>query len=143
MTRIATAILALIILVALCPYVGADDKAASKPSGAFERTVGDHTLTFDFQAHSFKTTIKSNDGSIEVEADYGVTKTGTLFGIVTKVDKKGTTDGPSEGELFSFQVIIDKDTLTIKELKGASVNDDARQAVEGEYKKKESKKEDK
>jgi hypothetical protein len=67
--------------------------------------------------------------------DYGVSKDGVLFGRIAKVEKKGTNEGPTEGELFSFQFTVAGDKLTISDLKTSSGGGDAKQLVEGDYKK--------
>jgi hypothetical protein len=134
MTRRAIAVFALVLAGSVLG-LRAEDKPASQLAGTWERKVGDTTLQLAVKKDVVRFTLKSADGSIDVDADYGVTKSGTLFGIVTKVEKKGTDNGPSDGDLFSFLVMADKDLLTIKELKGTNVSDEARQMVEGEWKK--------
>jgi len=128
--RIAVAMLA---ALALASSTSAED-TVKKPLGTWERKVGDHTLQMQVKADQLVFKIAEGGRAIEVSADYGITKTGTLFGVVTKVKLEGTNDGPAEGHLFSFQFTVDKDTLTLKELKGTD-NAEARQLVEGEYKK--------
>jgi hypothetical protein len=61
-----------------------------------------------------------------------VTKDGTVFGIVTKVTKNGTSEGPTEGDLFRFQFSPDKKQATLKDLKPGG--EEARQLLEGDYK---------
>jgi hypothetical protein len=113
----------------------AEDKPATKPTGSWERKVGDTAVQLHFKDHTVRFAVKEGDNAVEVDADYGITKTGTVFGIITKVEKKGGAEGPSEGDLFSFVVSVDKDTLALKELKGTNTSDEARQLVEGEWKK--------
>jgi hypothetical protein len=111
----------------------AEDAPAKKPTGSWTRKAGDMTITFTFKADSLEARV-TNGSTIVAQADYGMTKDGTLFGIVTKVKKEGTADGPSEGDLFSFHVKFEKDTLTISDLKGTAGGEGAKNAVEGEYK---------
>jgi uncharacterized lipoprotein YbaY len=130
-TRWTTALFVLAVCFLL--PVNAADAPAKKPAGSWTRKAGDMTITFTFKADSLEARV-SNGTTIEVQADYGLTKDGTLFGIVTKATKTGTDQGPSEGDLFSFRVKVEKDTLTISDLKGTAGGEGAKNAVEGEYK---------
>ena len=66
-----------------------------------------------------------------------MTADGLVFGVITKVEKKGTDEGPEKGDLFSFECKIDKDMLTVSDLNGSKgVSDDGRQLLQGEYTKK-------
>jgi hypothetical protein len=113
--------------------VNAADPPAKKPAGSWTRKAGDMTITFTFKADTLEARV-TNGSTIVVQADYGVTKDGTLFGIITKAKKEGTADGPNEGDLFSFRVKVEKDTLTLSDLKGTAGGEGAKNAVEGEYK---------
>jgi hypothetical protein len=136
MTRLAGA-LTLAVWCSGLSLSYAEEAPAKKLQGAWERKVEETAIKFDFQGDTLRVTIANGDATISVDSAYGLTKKGVVFGIVQNVDKKGGAEGgPSEGDLFSFQVSVDKDTLTIKELKGSSANDDAKRLVEGEYKKK-------
>lgn len=134
MTRRALVVLAL-AFVGTMP-AGADDKAAAKkPCGVWKKTAGDNTLTLDIKPDSLKFTLAIGDNTIETEADYSVTKDGVLFGRLNKVAKKGAGDGPEEGALFSFRFTVDKDTLTLSDLKSTAESAEAKELVQGEYKK--------
>ena len=133
MARRLAVVLAGLTLVVVAP-ASRTEEAAKKPLGTWERKVGDQTLQMQVKADGLVFKISDGSKTIEVSADYGITKTGILFGHVSKVKLEGTNDGPAEGHLFSFQFSVDKDTLTIKELKGTD-NAEARQLVEGDYKK--------
>lgn len=135
MRRMAALSLTLAGLIVLAsPATGADD--VKKPAGAWTRTAGDNKITFDFKADSLHVTITNSGNSLEIVADYGLTKEGTLYGIVTKVERKGIDGGPEKGALFSFRVKMDKDTLTISDLKATEGQDESKQLVQGDYKKK-------
>jgi hypothetical protein len=97
--------------------------------------VEERTIKFDFKEKGFTVTLSEGSNSIEAAADYGITKDGVVFGIITSVKKTGTDAGPSEGDLFSFKVSVDKGKLTLSDLNGTKVSDGARQLVEGEYSK--------
>jgi len=124
------------VVVALAwvlPAVAADkEPARTRPLGTWERTVGDGKVTFTFAAESFKVVVASGGATVNMEADYGVTADGTLFGIVTKVAREGTNEGPSEKDLFRFGFSLEKDKLTIKDLNPGS--DEVKQILEGDYK---------
>jgi hypothetical protein len=123
-------------IVAMCGILttttlAADEPARTKPIGTWERTSGDHTATFKFTADSVRCTLSGSGGALIVDADYGVTKDGTLFGLVTKVDKRGTEFGPEVGTLFRFRIKLDKDRLTVSELE--ENNSEAKQILMGDY----------
>jgi hypothetical protein len=124
-------------LAAVSAAVGAaaEDKKPAKPSGTWVRDLGgDNKITFSFKGEVMTGTIQVGGGAIEFEAAYGVTKTGTVFGTLTKVKKPGD-EGPSEGDLFSFDFAVKGAKAELTNLKGTNVNAEAKQAVEGEYKK--------
>jgi hypothetical protein len=112
----------------------ADNKeTGKKPIGSWKRTAGDNTVTFHFGPDTVRTVVDANGNTLEVEADYGMSKDGVVFGRIFKVTKKGIDEGPSEGELFSFKIAIDKETLTISDFKTQNENESAKQLVQGEY----------
>jgi hypothetical protein len=135
MLRYATA--AVLAVLASVPLASAAEKAP-KPTGEWTRTVGDFTITFKFEHHTMRMTATKNNGeTLEVDTAYGMTEDGLVFGVLTKVDKKGTDEGPEKGDLFSFHCKIDKDVLTISDLTGSRpISDDAKQLVAGDYTKK-------
>ena len=113
MLRFATA--AVLAVLASVPLASAADKAekAKKPTGEWTHTVSDITVNVKFEDETLHLEVTKNDGdALNVDAAYGVTADGLLFGVVTKVEKKGTDEGPEKGDLFSFECKIDKDVLT-------------------------------
>jgi hypothetical protein len=137
MTRGVTVALALALACA-APLAAADKaEKAKKPVGTWTRTQGEATVTFDIKADGLTVTLAGGaDRSIEVVADYGLSKDGVLFGRVSKATKKGVDGGPEEGDLFSFRFKAEKDKFTISDLNSPKTNDEARKLVEGEYEKK-------
>ncbi len=133
--------LAALVVALLCVVPGlAEDKKKTdgpkKPVGTWTRSAGDAKVTFAIKADGLRITIARGEAKIEADADYGVSKDGTLFGRLNKVTKSGIEGGPSEGDLFSFSTKVEKDKMTIGDLKSSGgVNDDARQLVEGDYEK--------
>ncbi len=141
MLRCATA--AVLAVLASVPFACAADKAdkadkPKKPIGAWTHTVQDVTITFTFDDDTLRCEMTKPDGTgLTADAAYGETADGLVFGVLTKVEKKGTDAGPDKGVLFSFQCKVDKDTLTVSDLNAsAGVSDDGRQLLQGEYKKK-------
>jgi hypothetical protein len=113
------------------------DKAkAKRPVGTWVRESNGMTITFAIAEEDMKISVKDGDGNtMHVEAAYGMTKGGVLFGSMTKVTKKGF-DAPTEaGDLFSMAVTANEREMTVSDLKGTHANDDARQIVEGVYRK--------
>src|SRR5262249_23587016 len=137
-TMRATLAAAVAVAVAVLVAAGAaaeDKKGQKKPAGTWVRDLGgDNKITFTFKGDTMTGAIKTGDGTIEFEGTIGPTKSGTISGIVTKVKKPGD-GGPSEGDLFSFDSAVKGGTAELSNLKGTSVTAEAKQAVEGEYKK--------
>ena len=138
MFRYATA--AVLAVLAFAPFAPAADKAEKpkKPTGAWTHTVQDCTVVFTFQGDTLRCELTKTDGSaLTTDAAYGVTADGLIFGVITKVEKKGTDAGPEKGDLFSFDYNVNKDVLTINNLSASTgVSDQARQLLQGYYKKK-------
>jgi hypothetical protein len=113
------------------------DKAPAKPIGTWTREISGHTLTWTFnEDNSFKLKVNLSDGNdAEVEGNYGVTKDGTLFAIMTKA-KTSIEGGPEKGDLFSFSFKVSGKELTLGDAAGTKINDQARGLVEGTYAKK-------
>jgi len=134
-----TCALAIVAVVALTvTAVNAADKApAKKPIGSWKHTVGDNTVTFHFTPEIARTVVEAGGNTIEVEADYGISKDGVVFGRIFKV-KKGGDEGPSEGDLFSFKVAVDKNTLTLSDVKTANDSPEVKQLLQGEYQREKS-----
>ncbi len=135
MLRCATA--AVLAVLASVPLASAAEKA-KKPTGAWTHTLNDATVTFTFEHDALQCDFSKTDGeAIHVEAAYGVTADGLLFGVVTKVEKKGTDAGPEKGDLFSFEYKIEKDELTLSELNGSKpISDEGKQLLTGQFTKK-------
>jgi hypothetical protein len=137
MQRIRTATVALAALLAVTAGAAraedkkADKAKATKPTGTWVRSLGgENKITFAFQGDTLKVTVANGGEKIEVETAYGVTKTGTLFGVITHKTGDG---GPNEGDLFSFKFQLGDGTMTVSDLKPD--NAEAKQLIEGEYKK--------
>src|SRR5262249_7967213 len=114
-----------------------EDSAAKKPIGVWTKSSGDQKITFQFKADKMIVTLNTGDQTIKVDADYGVTKDGRVFGIITNVTKPGN-DGPNEGDLFSFKFTAVDKKMTIEDLKGTRENAERQQLVQGDDEKKEN-----
>jgi hypothetical protein len=137
MARWTTATIAVLFLIAVPLLADDTAKTGSKPTGKWKKTVGDNSVTFDFKSgDTMVITVLLGGNTIELENDYAVAKDGTIYGRSHKVTKKGTEDGPTEGDLFSFKASIAKDVMTLSDLKSSSGDSgDAKALVEGEYQK--------
>lgn len=130
--RVAGLVLCVFCVASAC----AEEAKSKKPLGSWERKAGDKTIQFHFKNDALSVVLKEGGNGLQVDSDYGVTKDGVVYGIVTGVKKDGVDGGPQEGHLFSFRVAVDKDTLTIKEINGSEKpSEEAKQLIEGEYKK--------
>ena len=127
---------AVLAVLAFLPLAAAADKAA-KPAGEWTHAVGDFTINLKFSGETLHVQVAKNTGdTLDVDTAYGVTADGLLFGVVTKVEKAGTDAGPEKGDLFSFQCKVEKDMLTISDVNGNKVSDEAKQLLAGAYTKK-------
>ena len=134
MARMTTMALAL-LLVAGSALSGSDEKASAKsrPVGSWKRTAGDHSITFLIKTDTLRVILNAGGNTKEVDADYGVSKDGVLFGRISQARPEG--DGPSEGDLFSFRFRVDKDVMTLSELKTPHDSAEGKELVQGEYRK--------
>ena len=131
--RILTfATLGLLLVISGAP--ASEGKKSGTPEGTYERKAGDTVISLSFGKDGLKTTIKGGDVVADIESAFGITKKNVVFGIITKVKAGDGTDGPAEGHLFSFRVQVNNDTLVVSDLKGTD-DENAKQIVEGEYKK--------
>lgn len=120
-----------LLLVTVSTGQGEKTKA---PLGTWVKEAGAAKLEFKIEAKTLKFSIKDNDKSIVVDADYAISRDGTLFGRIAKADNGGG-DGPQAGMLFGFTFKVDGNQMTVSDLTGTD-NNEARQAVEGTYTKK-------
>jgi hypothetical protein len=96
--------------------------------------VGESTVKMEIKDDRLHFTLTDGLGnSLLVEATYTV-KDGVMESIVKKVEHKGIEGGPSEGDKLTFRVKVDKDRMTVSDLKSVG-HEEAKQFVEGEYKK--------
>jgi hypothetical protein len=127
-----------VFAVVVAAVAAAADKKGDKPLGAWTRKLPDDAVvTFTFDADKMKCEVVTANGeTVTVHGAYGVTEDGLLFGVMTRVEKKGTDSGPEKGELFSFKFKPGKDVLTLSDYKSSVDRPQDKVIVEGEYKKK-------
>jgi hypothetical protein len=128
MTRWVPAALAVVLLGA-APLSAADE--VKKPIGTWTKKNDNITITWTIKADGLSAKVKG-ENTIEVFADYGLSKDGVLFARIHKVKKEGN-DGPEEGDLFSFRFKMEKDKLVLSDLTAAKSNEQIKQIVEGDY----------
>jgi hypothetical protein len=133
MMRKCAVVAVAVVGLALTAFAAEDKAAPKKPMGAWKHTAGDNTVTFHFGENTVRTVVDANGNTIEVESDYGMSKDGVIFGRIAKVTKKGTDEGPAEGELFSLKIAIDKDTLTVSDFKSSNDREEVKQLINGDY----------
>ena len=110
-----------------------EEKVTKKPLGTWVRESNGNKIVFDIKAEGLTINVTTGEGSLTAEASYGLTSDGTLFGILTKVEKKGMENGPQKGDLFAFDFSANKKELTLSNLKGTRTSDEAAKATEGVY----------
>ena len=125
------------VAVVVMSFTGASlpggDKKIQKPVGTWARSAGDIEVKFQIKEDTLKCTLSGMGLTIDVDADYAMSKDGVIFGRINKVDKKGGCVGPNVGDLFTFKFTVKDNVLTISELGPQNVAD-ARELIEGEYK---------
>jgi hypothetical protein len=143
MLRIAMTTTALFLVAA--PAFGDDKGKDKKPLGTWVRQVGDSKVTIVLKADTMTFTMTAEGNSLSVAAKYEL-KDGLLKGTITKIDKNEVGAQVDEGDKFSFKIKVEDSTLTLSELKGkddAPLEGNAKELIEGDYKKEKEKKEEK
>jgi hypothetical protein len=135
-----------LILILLAVPAFADDKdKAKKPLGTWVREVGDNKVTIVLKADTMMFTMTAGGNSLSVATKYEL-KDGLLKGTITKIEKNEVGAQVDEGDKFSFKIKVEDGTLTLSELKGKDdtpLEGNAKELIEGEYKKEKEKKEEK
>jgi hypothetical protein len=131
MMRCAT--VAVVVVVFTAASLPGGDKKISKPVGTWARSAGDLEVKFQIKDDTLKCTLSGMGLTLDIDADYAMSKDGVIFGRISKVDKKGADVGPNVGDLFTFKFAVKDNVLTISDL-GPQNNADARELIEGDYK---------
>jgi hypothetical protein len=77
--------------------------------------------------------LRRGGSPVRIDAEYGTTKEGVVYGVVTRIDHGHVEEKlPEEDDTFSFRFRIGDETLTVKDLKGKGF-DDLKRAAQGRY----------
>jgi hypothetical protein len=124
-------VVALFAAGVLVAPAAAEDK---EPTGSFKKQAGDLDLKLVFKKDKqMDFEGKVGDAGFVMKCKYTI-KDGTLSCEVTDFEKKG--DFPvtkDKGYKFSFKWEVKDGKGKMSELKGDDINEDQKQAVEGEY----------
>jgi len=127
-----------VLVFAAIPALADDKLDVKKLKGKWEREVGGNKIVFEFKDDKTMRCLMTPQGlneSAEVDCDYKLGDDGVVSLTIVKIDKKGADGLPDKDDSFTFKVALEKDVLTISDLKGSKASDDAKQFVEGDYKK--------
>lgn len=131
------------VALGLVGVVAAQDKKDDKPAitGTWEREANGLDLTFEFAKETLKITAVQGDNGVIVTTKFTVGKDGVVKVKVTGVEEKGTFPAkPAKDLEFTFKWTVKKSgDASLDELKGEGL-DEAKAALEGDYKAKKAKK---
>ncbi len=120
----------------------ADDKKADAPTGVWvKKTDEGLTLQLDFTKKDvLVTTVTVEDKKLVITSKLTAGKDGKWTAKATKVENKNDFPvTPKDDYEFSFKLKVEKDAVTVSAFEANENQEEARTAVEGEYKKKEDK----
>lgn len=130
-------VLAVLAAGLLAAPASADDKEKKDkaPTGAYTRKAGDLNLKMEFKKDNVVVYhVNVGDVGCVMTSKYTKEKDGTYKCEVTEFEKKGDFPEPKEkGYKFSFKIEVKDKKVTLSNLNGEGISDDARQAVEGDY----------
>jgi len=105
-------------------------------SGTWSKQAGEFEVEFAFKGEKLAISLKRGSDKLILDSDVAVSRDGRVFGRVAVVTEDGIAGGGDKGELFTFNAKVSGKSVTVSELRGTNVSDDARKLVEGEFKKK-------
>ena len=105
-------------------------------SGTWSKQAGEFEVEFAFKGEKLAISLKRGSDKLILDSDVAVSRDGRVFGRVAVVTEDGIAGGGEKGELFTFNAKVSGKSVTVSELRGTNVSDDARKLVEGEFKKK-------
>ncbi|HUR55159.1 MAG TPA: hypothetical protein VMZ71_13580 [Gemmataceae bacterium] len=136
-------LLAGVVALGLVGVAAAQDKKDDKKtiSGTWTREASGLDITFAFEKETLKITATQGENGVVVTNTFKVEKDNVVKVKVTNVEEKGTFPAkPAKDLEFSFKWTIKKDGgATLDELKGEGL-DEAKGALEGDFKAKKAKK---
>jgi hypothetical protein len=108
--------------------LGSDDPAVAPDS---ELRMEDGRLNWRIQ-------FPKRGSFVRIEAKYGVTTDGVVYGVITRIDSSttGTKLLPEEDDTFSFRFRTNDNVLLVRELRGSGF-DELKKVVQGRYKRRE------
>jgi len=129
---------ALVLLAFVTPLRAEDKVDAKKLKGTWVREVDNNKISFEFKDEkTFRCYLKPGgveDGPV-IDCEFTLDKDGVMDFTITEIDKKNVENLPDKGAKFSFKIVVEKDKMTISDLKGTE-DEGAKQLVQGEYTKK-------
>ena len=136
-------LLAGVVALGLVGAAAAQDKKADKPAlaGTWVREANGLDVTFAFAKDTLKITAVRGENGVIVTTSFAVEKDGVVKVKVKDVEEKGTFPAkPAKDLEFRFKWTVKKDgDATLEDLKGDGL-DEAKAALEGDYKAKKAKK---
>ena len=136
-------LLAGVVALGLVGGAAAQDKKDDKKTivGTWTREASGLDITFAFEKETLKITATQGENGVVVTNTFKVEKDNVVKVKVTNVEEKGTFPAkPAKDLEFSFKWTIKKDgDATLDELKGEGL-DEAKGALEGDFKAKKAKK---
>jgi hypothetical protein len=139
MNRLLASVVALGLVGAAVGEDKTDDKKT--PTGTWTREANGLDITFEFAKDVLKITAAQGENGVTVTTKVTFEKGDVVKAKVTNVEEKGTFPAkPAKDLEFSFKWTLKKDgDATLDELKGEGL-DEAKGALEGDFKAKKAKK---
>lgn len=123
--------------VVLAPaFAEEKEKAKDKPlSGSFTRKAGELDLKMVFKKDNImEFHVTTGDVGCVMTSRYTKEKDGTIKCEITNFEKKGEFPVTKEkGYKFSFKVEMKDKKLVMSDLNGDDIDDNAKQAIQGDY----------
>jgi hypothetical protein len=137
MFRLFAGAFAVALLALTTGPVSAEDKKDKDKDKVttWVREVGDITLTFEMGKDTAKYIVAAGENECTITAKIKTEKDVVTSEVTDVVVKGNFPNAPKKGEKVSFKWVVKDDKATLSDLKGDNV-DEAKNVVEGEYKKK-------
>ena len=124
------------VFVCVATLVADEAPELKSLSGTWSKQAGEFEVEFVFKGEKLAISLKRGSDKLILDSDVAVSRDGRVFGRVAVVTEDGIAGGGDKGELFTFNAKVSGKSVTVSELRGTNVSDDARKLVEGEFKKK-------
>lgn len=133
MNRIALSAIALLVLNTM--IFGAEP-TSKNVQGKWVRGEDGSAITFTFTEKTLEIKLERDGNKLVLDNDFQVGREATVFGRVVEIKADGINSNATKGDFFSFVLDVEGDKVTVKDLKGTNVSEQAKTLIEGEYKKK-------